>query len=604
LKANAERNDGPGFLDTLFGRGALLVDSAKRLKTRGTRLALTFAGFVLAVIWLSIGSFAISEWRSVHSEAEHDLTGAQTVLRAHIGRTYNAARNMLSLIDDWLASRSTTGSKESVDDLVSVIQQLQRHDEQPIAIRLVNSADTIIRSVPERSGPINVYIGDRDYIQMLANSPTGTSYISTPILSRITGTRVLPIALHARPNAFDIKYIAAAIPENDLIAAYGQLLTESAATIGVIRADGQILLAVPEAEDLPGKIIIGTTDVIANRPPGSSGLTLLPSLRDGSPTMMAYARLAREPLAVFATFEETDLRWRWLKRIGLPLLLAIMSSIIVLAFTYWLLRLMRNSMAEAEKLAAALVDAQAANQSKQQFLANMSHELRTPLNAIIGFSELLTTESFGPLGNPSYRGYAQDILDAGRHLLAIIRDILDAAKMDAGKIDIDNTPTGIVDLLDACEHMLAPRIADKKLIVARHLPADPVQLRMGAVHLKRVLINLIGNAVKFTPAKGRIDINVGIATNGDLSLVIADTGIGIPPSRMAKLFTPFSQVEESLNRNHDGIGLGLVNTRLIVEAYGGKVWLESEFGHGTQAHVVLPSARVVIARPQKSSPQS
>jgi two-component system cell cycle sensor histidine kinase PleC len=351
---------------------------------------------------------------------------------------------------------------------------------------------------------------------------------------------------------------------------------------------------------LPGKISIGTSDVIANQPAGASGLATLPSLRDGTAALTAYARLAREPLAVFATFEENDLRWRWLRRVSLPVLLAIMSSAIVLAFTYWLLRLMRNSMAEAEKLAAALIDAQAASQSKQQFLANMSHELRTPLNAIIGFSELLTTESFGPLGNPSYRGYAQDILEAGRHLLAIIKDILDAAKMDAGKIEIDDTPTSVVELLDACEHMLAPRIADKKLSLIRHLPADPPQLRMGAVHLKRILINLIGNAVKFTAAQGRIDVTLGITADGGVSLIIADTGIGIPPSRMAKLFTPFSQVEESLSRNHDGIGLGLVNTRLIAQAYGGKVWLESEFGRGTEAHVVLPADRVITSAHLKS----
>jgi signal transduction histidine kinase len=593
VKSNTDRHDGPGFLSTLFGKGTLLIDSAKRLKTRGTQLALAFAGFVLAVIWLSIGSFCVSEWHSVHTEAEHDLTGAQTVLRAHISRTYNAARNMLILIDDWLASRSSAGSKESIDDLIDVILQLQRHDEQPIAIRLINSADSIIRSVPEKTGQINVFVGDRDYIHALTNSPVGTIYISPPILSRISNTTVLPIAIHARPNAFDIKYISAAIPAADLTSAYGQLLTESPATVGVIKADGTVLLTVPQSDSLPGKVFHGTSDVIATQPAGTSGLSTLPSFVDGTPTLMAYARLAREPLAVFATFDEYDLRWRWLHRVALPFLLAIMSSVVVLAFTHWLLRLMRNSLAEAEKLAAALVDAQAANQSKQHFLANMSHELRTPLNAIIGFSELLTSESFGPLGNPSYRGYAQDILDAGRHLLAIIKDILDAAKMDAGKIELSDTPIRIAELLGDCEHMLAPRFADKKLTLSRHIPENLPALRMGAVHMKRILINLVGNAIKFTPPGGRIDATATIAASGELSLVIADTGIGIPPSRIGKLFRPFSQVEESLNRNHDGIGLGLVNTRLIVEAYGGRVWLESQFGHGTQVHVLLPADRLV-----------
>src|SRR5260221_10451539 len=172
--------------------------------------------------------------------------------------------------------------------------------------------------------------------------------------------------------------------------------------------------------------------------------------------------------------------------------------------------------------------------------------------------------------------------------------------MDAGKIDLEDTPICLTDLLDECEHMLAPRIADKELVLSRHLPPDLPDLRMGAVHLKRVVINLISNAVKFTPHSGHIDTTVDIDARGALSLVISDTGIGIPPSRMGKLFTPFSQVEESLSRNHDGIGLGLVNTRLVVEAYGGRVWLESEFGSGTKAHVLLP-ASCLAARSQQTA---
>jgi signal transduction histidine kinase len=591
---SADQTEDSGFLNILWGKGTLLVASAERLKTNGTRLALAFTGFVLAVIWLSIGTFCLSEWRSTHSEAEHDLVGAESVLRAHISRTYSAAHNMLALIDDWLASRSAVASSQKLEDLAALIVQLQRHDEQPISIRLINSADMVIRSIPERDGPISTYVGDRDYAVALANAPAGSLYISTPIVSRIDGRTVLPVVIRARQNNFDIKYISAIIPEAELIEAYGQLLVANTTTLGVIRADGTILFTLPDQPGLAGKVIAGTSDFITATSSPVSGIRAMPSPQTGALTTIAYARLTREPLAVFAAVDEADLRQRWLHHIALPLLLAFMSSAVVLAFAHWLIRLMRNSVAEAEKLAAALIDAQAANQSKQQFLANMSHELRTPLNAIIGFSDLLTTESFGPLGNPSYRSYAQDIHDAGRHLLAIIKDILDTARMEAGKIEIGNAVVCFPELLDECETMLAPRRTTKRLVLTRQLASDLPLLKIDPVHLKRVLINLVGNAIKFTPADGQIAITANVNAAGAFTLQIADSGIGIPPSRLGKLFRPFSQVEESLNRNHDGIGLGLVNTKLIVEAYGGRVWLESEFGRGTQAHVILPISRVIM----------
>jgi len=592
VKPQIERTENTGFLNILWGKGAPLIASAERLKTNGIRLALAFASFVLVVIWLSIASFCLSEWHGFQSEAEHDLVGAENVLHAHISRTYAAARNMLTLIDDWLASRAATTSPASIEDLIALIGQLQHHDERPIAVRLINSADTIIRSIPERDGPISSYAGNREYITALKNSPVGAIYVSSPFASRFDGRIILPIVLHARPNNFDIKYISAVIPEADVAEAYDQLLTKTTTTLGVVKADGTILFTLPENPALSGKIVTGLSDIIAMAPNSVSEMRQLPSLRDGTPTTVAYAKLAREPLAVFAALDATDLRLRWLRHIALPVFLATIFTAVVLAFTHWLIRLMRNSVAEAEKLAAALIDAQAANQSKQQFLANMSHELRTPLNAIIGFSELLTTETFGPLGSPNYRAYAQDIHDAGRHLLAIIKDILDTAKLDAGKIEIGDSIIGFEKQLDECENMLASRIASKRLNLNRQLSAGLPNLRMDAVHLKRVLINLVGNAIKFTLPDGCVTVTSTIKADGSFSLIIADTGIGIPPNRLSQLFRPFSQVEESLNRNHDGIGLGLVNTRLIVEAYGGKVWLESEFGRGTQAHVTLPASRV------------
>ncbi|HVJ42730.1 MAG TPA: ATP-binding protein [Dongiaceae bacterium] len=593
-KTGIDREQGTGFLAFLWVKGSSAGIQAKRLETSGTRLALAFAGFVLLLMWLSMGSFAVREWHNVHAEADHDLMGTGSVLQAHIDRTYSAARNMLALVDDWLVTRSSVGSRETLPDLLQLISRAQAHDDQPLSIRLVDQSDRIVRSLPEREGPTDIYVGDRDYVLALRDAPAGTTYVGSPITSRVDGRTVLPVVIRTRANSFGIKYVSAVIQQAFLADAYDKLLSAAIATIGLVRADGTILFTLPEDSRIRAQLTRHVTTAIAAT--STAAITMRRFSGEGATITVASAGLAGEPLTIFVAMSESEIWQRWLQLIMLPTLFAVMASAAVFAFTHWLIRLMQNSAREAERLAAALTDAQAANQSKQQFLANMSHELRTPLNAIIGFSELMAAEKLGPLGNANYRAYADDILNAGRHLLTIISDILDTAKMNAGKIETGDTLIPLSDVLAECEHLLQPRITAKQLVLNYHLPANLPDLRMDRGHLKRVLINLIGNAAKFNARAGRIDIAADINRDGALALTISDTGIGIPPSRLDKLFRPFSQVEDSLNRNHDGIGLGLANTRLIIEAYGGHVWLESEVDRGTVAHVVFPARCLNLAQ--------
>ncbi|HVI87244.1 MAG TPA: ATP-binding protein [Dongiaceae bacterium] len=568
----------------------MLLASANRLKTSGTRLVFAFSTFVLILLWLSLASFSWHEWRGVRFEAEHDLAATETALQGHLGQTYSAARNLLALIDEWLATRSSTGSQETLQDLAQLITQLQHYDERPISVRLINTADTIIRSLPERDEALSTFVGDRAYVLALKDEPPGAFFISPPVVSRIDGRTVLPIVLRARANDFGVKYVSAAIQEDYVAKAFTGLLAAATVTVGIAKVDGTVLFVLPENSDLKQRMLDNLGSILL--PDASPNAdTREVALGDGSAALVVSAKLTPEPFFVFAAIDKAVLWQRWLHLIVLPALFVVMSSAAIVAFAHWLLKLLRNSVAESAKLAAALIDAQAASRSKHDFLANMSHELRTPLNAIIGFSELMTTESFGPLTNPAYKGYAEDIGNAGRHLLSIIGEILDTAKMDAGKIEIGTTAIQFNDILQDCDRMLATRIAAKGLTVCREVSSDLPALCMDPNHLKRILLNLIGNAVKFTAQDGRVDIRAAINGEGAFALTIADTGIGIPPRRLNKLFKPFSQVEEGQVRNHDGIGLGLVNTRLIVEAYGGRVWLESEYGRGTQAYVILPADR-------------
>jgi two-component system cell cycle sensor histidine kinase PleC len=240
----------------------------------------------------------------------------------------------------------------------------------------------------------------------------------------------------------------------------------------------------------------------------------------------------------------------------------------------------------AEKYAAEKTRAEEANQAKSKFLANMSHELRTPLNAIIGFSEIMESGMFGPLGADKYREYCGDIRGSGQYLLDVINDILDMSKIEAGRIRLDFEDLALDPLLSEAMRVVAARAHEKQLkLVARISPK--LHLRADRRALKQIALNLLSNAVKFTPEGGSITVR-GRATDHCIVLAIADTGIGIGKDALARLGRPFEQVESQLTKSHQGSGLGLAISKSLVELHGGRMGIRSTLGKGTLVAVRLP----------------
>ena len=259
---------------------------------------------------------------------------------------------------------------------------------------------------------------------------------------------------------------------------------------------------------------------------------------------------------------------------------------------------------DAEQSAAmarqAMLRAQAANRTKSEILANVSHELRTPLNAIIGFSELICTQLLGPSGKDKYLEYARDVHDSGKHLLGVINDILEFAKIDAGEMKLYEDAADLSQVLASCRNMIAGRA--HKAEIRLDIPAEHASLLIWADErkLKQILLNLLSNAVKFTPPGGR----VSVATGQDeewVWLKVEDTGIGIAPDQIERALAPFQQVDSDLNRRYEGTGLGLTITTALVALHGGKFELESTLGKGTTATVRLPMWRVDRARQQEQN---
>jgi signal transduction histidine kinase len=231
-----------------------------------------------------------------------------------------------------------------------------------------------------------------------------------------------------------------------------------------------------------------------------------------------------------------------------------------------------------------------ANKAKSMFLANISHELRTPLNAINGFGEMMHRQILGPIGLPAYREYAQHIHQSGMHLLSLVEEMLDLSKVEAGKLEIERIPTQACVVLDESLVMLRPaaEAAQVKVIVDGAPSAWPV-LDCDPVKLKQVFVNILGNAIKFTPADGKVTVS-GEADDLWLRIRISDTGVGMRPEEIPLVVQPFYRTSSAYDAKHQGAGLGLPFAKAVVEVHGGSLVIESGLGVGTTVTISLPIA--------------
>jgi len=257
--------------------------------------------------------------------------------------------------------------------------------------------------------------------------------------------------------------------------------------------------------------------------------------------------------------------------------------------------------AAEEALERARDEAEAASRAKSKFLANMSHELRTPLNAVIGFSEVIEREMFGPLGSERYREYATDIRDSGQHLLEMITEILDHAKAEAAHLVLDEDDVDIGQVVDFATRMLAPRADRAGILIGTDVTPD-ILVHGDERRLRQIVLNLLTNAIKFTPAGGRIIVSAGLTPDGGLTLAVEDNGVGIAEADQAQLFEPF-HAAASPQSNQEGTGLGLPLTKRLVELHGGSLALSSSLGVGTTIRIDFPASRVKTATPRAGAPR-
>ncbi len=239
--------------------------------------------------------------------------------------------------------------------------------------------------------------------------------------------------------------------------------------------------------------------------------------------------------------------------------------------------------------------AEAANMAKSQFLATMSHELRTPLNAILGFSELMRGEMLGPVGNPAYKSYLDDIHSSGQHLLRIINDILDLSRIEAGKRELREELTSLTEVAREACSLLDLKARQKEIAIVQVFEDDLPKIILDEQALRQVVLNLVSNALKFTPQGGEVTVKVGRTQAGGQYVSVSDNGPGIPENELPIVLSAFGQGSISIKTAEQGTGLGIPIVQALIHLHGGNFTLRSRIGVGTEAIATLPPKRVVSA---------
>ena len=433
-------------------------------------------------------------------------------------------------------------------------------------------------------------LANHSFFKDAAKADADTLVISAPAKSWTTGRWSLFLSrrIESRAGVF-LGTVQATIELHYFEDFYKTLSLPKGGTVTIERRDGMVLFRDPVRDEVLGTFLPPQSQWYDTAAKGG-GTYETAGYLDGVTREIAVSPVKDYPLVMSVTVPKHTALAAW-RRQAAFIGFGTICAVIVFAILFSSLAVQFGRLEKSEHaLSTALTRTERADRAKSDFLGRMSHELRTPLNAIIGFSEVIVSQLFGPLGSPKYKEYAEDILRSGRFLHDLIGDMLDMVKIEAGHRNLQRESFAFAGDIEEALRMLRPRAESGEVALNLDVLDAPATIGADRRAFKQIVLNLIGNAVKFTPAGGTVTVRLSSA-KGDALLEVIDTGVGISAANLEKLGTPFFRVENNPHQaSTEGTGLGVALTKSLIELHGWRIAFTSELGEGTTVTVTLPGA--------------
>jgi signal transduction histidine kinase len=606
---------------------------------KSNRLIIIASGVALGLLIVAI-AVAASFYLKFNAESDwkKQTDNISLTLSEHAAQTFISAEVALKSIYSALPQSSLTSeaalkqyaSQKSVHLLLA-----EKISSNPLidvaSIALVDgSVANFSRSYP----PPSINLSERDYFQWLRDHPEAKIYFSIPVKNKGTGKWVFYVAKRLQsPNGDFIGTLQIGVSAENFSEFYKKVISNlgDGASVALYRDDFSLMTSYPFKEDLVGKQILTSSTKKLMSEQGIDHVVAEVSsqrvIQDGlsEVRIVAPRRVANFPFIVTPVVADTIYLKTWLRALYSIWLIAILNLILLFIFIKMILnrnQQIHNELIQISKAESALRESQKiienqnleldskvrertleleknqirlqesnlllenANRHKSEFLANMSHELRTPLNSIIGFSELLKEKIFGDI-NPKQTEYVKNIYNSGKHLLDLINDILDLSKIESGEVNVFREIFSLNKAIQSCVAIVSERVKKNKLKLHVYISEGENLIYADERKMKQILLNLLTNAVKFTPEGGEIVVQAE-STEAGIQVIVKDSGIGIDPKDQEKIFEEFKQVENNYTRKLEGTGLGLAIVKRLIDLQHGWLKLDSALGEGSSFTFFIP----------------